>query len=61
MNKSRANSRNACHHTDQNIFTSNLLPNNVKIKMYTTIILSVVFYECETLSLILTAEHIMCV
>jgi hypothetical protein len=34
-----------------------LLPKNVKIKIYKTIILPVVLYGCETWSLKLTEEH----
>jgi hypothetical protein len=34
-----------------------LLSRNVKIKIYKTIILSVVLYGCETLSLTLREEH----
>ena len=34
-----------------------LLPQNIKIKVYRTIILPVVLYECGTLSLTLRKEH----
>jgi hypothetical protein len=34
-----------------------LLPNNLKIKIYRTIILPVVFYGCETWSLTLSEER----
>jgi hypothetical protein len=36
-----------------------LLLNNVKVRIYKTIILSVVLYECETWSLALREEHRM--
>jgi hypothetical protein len=49
--RSRINSRNACYHAVQNLLSSRLLSRNVKIKIYKTIILLVVFYGCETLSL----------
>jgi hypothetical protein len=37
----------------QNILSSTLLSTNLKIKIYRTIILSLVLYECETWSLTL--------
>jgi hypothetical protein len=37
--------------------SSHLLSRNVKIKIYKTINLTVVFYRCETLSLTLREEH----
>ena len=37
----------------QNLLSSSLLPKNLKIKIYRTIILSVVLYGCETWSLTL--------
>ena len=46
-------SGNASCHSAQNHLSSNLLSKNVKIKLYRTIILSVVFYGCETWSLTL--------
>jgi hypothetical protein len=39
---------NACYHSLQNLLSSSLLSNNVKIKIYRTIILPVVLYGCET-------------
>jgi len=51
--KSRLRSRNACYHSVQNLLSSRLLPKNLKIKIYRTIILPVVLYGCETWSLIL--------
>jgi hypothetical protein len=49
--RSRLNSGNACYHAVQNLLSSRLLSRNVKIKIYRTIILPVVLYGCETLSL----------
>jgi hypothetical protein len=55
--KSRLNSGNACYHSVQSLLSSRLLSRNVKIKIYTTIILPVVLYGCETWSLTLNEEH----
>jgi len=41
--KSRFKSGNACYHSMQNLLFSSLLPQNIKIKRYGTVILSVVF------------------
>ena len=41
----------------QDILFSSLLSKNLKIKIYRTIILPVVLYGCETLSLIMREEH----
>ena len=49
--KSRLKSRNACHHSVQNILSSCLLPKNIKIKIYRTIIIPAVFSGRETWSL----------
>ena len=51
--KSRLLSGNACYHSMQNLLSSRLLSKNLKIKIYRTIILPVVLYGCETLSLTL--------
>jgi len=40
--KSRLRSGNACYHSVQNLLSSRLLSKNLKIKIYRTIILSVV-------------------
>ena len=40
--KSRLNSGTACFHSVQNLLSSSLLPKNLKIKIYRTIILPVV-------------------
>jgi hypothetical protein len=45
--KSRLNSRNACYHSVQSLLSSRLLSRNVKVKIYKTIILPVL-YGCET-------------
>jgi hypothetical protein len=39
------------------LLSSRLLSRNLKVKIYKTIILSVVFYGCETWSLTLREEH----
>ena len=44
-------SRNTSCHSTQNFFSSSLLSNNIKIKIYRTIVLPVVLYGCETWSL----------
>jgi hypothetical protein len=41
----------------QNLPSSQLLSKNLKIRIYTTIILPVVLYGCETLSLTLREKH----
>ena len=55
--KSRLKLGNACYHSVQNLLSSSLLPKNLKIKIYRTIILPVVLYGCETWSLTLREEH----
>jgi hypothetical protein len=55
--KRRLNSGNACYHSVQNLLSSRLLSKNLKIRIYTTIILPVVLYGCETWSLTLREEH----
>ena len=42
--KSRLKSGNACYHSVQNLLSSKLLSKNLKIKIYRTVILSVVLY-----------------
>ena len=54
--KSGLKSDNACYHSVQNLLSSSLLPKNLKIKIYRTIILPAVLYGCETWSLILREE-----
>ena len=55
--KSRLKLGNACYHSVQNLLSSSLLSKILKIKIYRTIILPVVLYGCETLSLTLRKEH----
>ena len=55
--KSRLRSGNACYHSVQNLSSSRLLFKNLKIKIYSTIILPVVLYGCETWSLTLREER----
>jgi hypothetical protein len=54
---SSTKSRNACYHSMQNILSSSLLPKNVNIKTYGTIMLPIVLYGCETWSLTLREER----
>jgi hypothetical protein len=55
--KSRLNSGNACYHSVQSLLSSRLLSRNLKVKIYTTIILPLVLYGCDTWSLTLREEH----
>jgi hypothetical protein len=55
--KSRFKSGNACYDSVQNLYSSSLLSQNVKIKIYRTIILAVVVYECVFWSLRLREKH----
>jgi hypothetical protein len=55
--KRRLNSGNACCHSVQNLPSSHLLSKSLKIRIYKTIILPVVLYECETWSPTLEKEH----
>jgi hypothetical protein len=55
--KSRLNLGNACYHSVQNFLSYHLLPKNITIKIYKTIIFPAVLYGCETLSLTLRGEH----
>ena len=48
---------NACYHSVQNLLSSSLLSKNLKLKIYRTILLPVVFYGCETWSLTLREEY----
>jgi hypothetical protein len=57
--KRRFNSGNAHYHSVQKIVSPRLLSKNLKNRIYKTIILPVVLYGCETLSLTLTDEHSM--
>jgi hypothetical protein len=55
--KSKLNLRNGCYHLVWNILPSHLLSVNLRIKIYKTIILSVVLYGCDNRSLTLREEH----
>jgi hypothetical protein len=55
--KSRLNSGNACYYSVQNLLSSCLTSENLKMKIYKTVILPVVLYGCETWSLTLREEH----
>jgi len=55
--KSRLKSGNACYQSVQNLLTFSLPSKNIKIKIYRTIILPVVVYECETWLLTLSEER----
>jgi hypothetical protein len=48
----RLKPENVCYYLVQNLLSSSFLSKNVKIKIYRTIILPVVWYGCETWSLI---------
>jgi len=48
---------NACYHSVQNLLSSSLLPKNLKINIYRTIILPVVLYGSETWSLAMSEER----
>ena len=54
--KSRLRSGNACYHSVQNLLSSRLPSKNLKIKIYRTIMLPVL-YGCETWSLTLWEER----
>jgi hypothetical protein len=54
---SRLNSGDACYHSVQNLLSSRLISKNLKIKINKTVILLVVLYGCEILSLTLREEH----
>ena len=49
-------SGNTCYHSVQNLLSSSLLSKNLKIMVYRSIILPVL-YVCETWSLTLREEH----
>jgi hypothetical protein len=51
--KSRLNSGNACYHSVQNLLSYK----QIKIKIYKTLSLPILLYECETWSLTLREEH----
>jgi hypothetical protein len=55
--KWRLYSGNTCYRSIQNLLSSCLLSKNVKVRIYKTIILSVVLYVCEIWSQTLREEH----
>jgi hypothetical protein len=55
--KRRLNSGSACYLSVQRLLSSRLLSKNLIIRIYKTIILPVVLYECETWSLTLGEDH----
>jgi hypothetical protein len=55
--ESRLNSGNACYYSVQNLLSSCLIPKNIKIKIYKTVILPVVLYGCKIWSLTLREER----
>jgi hypothetical protein len=55
--QNRLNLGNACYHSVQNFLSSRLLSENVKTKMYRTIILPVVLYRSETWLFTLRGER----
>ena len=55
--KSRMELGNVCYHSVQNLLSCSLLSKNIKIMIYRTIILRVILYGCDTLSLTLREER----
>jgi hypothetical protein len=55
--KRRLNKGNACYHSVQKLLYFRLLSKNVKIIIHKIVILPVVLYRCETLSLILREDR----
>ena len=55
--KSRFKLGNTCYHSVLNLLSSSLLSKNLKIKIYRTVILSVILYGCETWSLTLREKR----
>jgi hypothetical protein len=53
--KRKPNLGNACYHGAQNLWSSHLLSENIKFKIFKT--MTVVLYGCETWSLMLREEH----
>jgi len=54
---SKLNSRNICYHSVEYLLSYCLLPKNLKIKIYRTIILPIVLYGYETWSLTIRKGH----
>jgi hypothetical protein len=55
--KSRLNSGNAYYYSIQNLLSSHLISKNLKIIIHKIVILPIVLYGCETMSLTLSKEH----
>ena len=55
--KSRLNSGNACYFSLHKLLSSRLLSKKLKVKIYNTVILPVLLYECEAWFLTLKEEH----
>jgi hypothetical protein len=55
--KSRINSESVFYHSIKSLLSSSLPSEDMKIKIYKTIILAVVLYGCETLCLTLREKH----
>jgi hypothetical protein len=55
--KRRLNSGNAGYHSIQNLLSSRLLSKDVKLRIYKTMILSLVLHGCETWCLTAREEH----
>ncbi|KAJ4425778.1 hypothetical protein ANN_27403 [Periplaneta americana] len=53
----RINMGNACYYSVEKLLSSSLLSNNLKVRIYKTIILPVVLYGCETWTLTLREEY----
>ncbi|KAJ4435515.1 hypothetical protein ANN_18131 [Periplaneta americana] len=55
--KHRINMGNACYYSVEKLLSSSLLSKNLKVRIYKTVIISVVLYGCETWTLTLREEH----
>jgi hypothetical protein len=55
--KSRLKSGNACDHSVQDLLSYSLLSKTIEIKLYRTVILTLILFWCETWSLTLREEH----
>jgi hypothetical protein len=55
--KNAVSACNAYYHSAQSLSSSRLLSENIRIRIYKTIILPVVLYGCETWFLTLREEH----
>ncbi|KAJ4444008.1 hypothetical protein ANN_05797 [Periplaneta americana] len=55
--KRRINMGNAYYYSVEKLLSSSLLSENLKVRIYKTVILPVVLYDCETWTLTLREEH----